>query len=120
MVAVCPHPNSSPVGIRRGMRDARGARACDGLCPTTVTKRWSIRQTKARKCSLLQNEHTHHAAALEVEGDIDDLPIQAIELGDGIAGGVEAAGKHGQISSSLDPEDAALRVAMTGTRGSAT
>ena len=86
-----------------------------------MSKRWSIRQTKAKKCSLLQNDRTHHAAALEVESDVDGLPIQAIELGDGIAGGgVEAAGKHGQISSSMDPEDAALRVAMTDTRGGAT
>jgi hypothetical protein len=42
----------------------------------------------------------HDAATLEVEGNIDGLPIQAIELGDGIAGGgVEAEGEHGQISS---------------------
>ena len=42
---------------------------------------------------------THHAAALEIEGDVDGLPVETIELGDGIAGGgVEAEGEHGQIS----------------------
>jgi site-specific DNA recombinase len=48
------------------------------------------------------NGHTHHAAALEVEGDLDRLPVAAIELGDGIAGGgVEAKRLHGSSSVSL-------------------
>jgi hypothetical protein len=40
--------------------------------------------------------HTHDASALEVERDVGALPIAAIELGDGIAGGgEEAKGEHG-------------------------
>jgi hypothetical protein len=35
--------------------------------------------------------YTHDASALEVEGDIDSLAIQASELGDGIADGGEEA-----------------------------
>jgi hypothetical protein len=42
---------------------------------------------------------THDTATLEIEGDGDGLPIETIELSDGIAGGgVEAEGEHGQIS----------------------
>ncbi len=41
------------------------------------------------------NGDTHDAPALEVKGDVDRLPILAIELGDGIAGGgVEAEREH--------------------------
>ncbi|MCD6059291.1 MAG: hypothetical protein K0Q89_2821 [Thermomicrobiales bacterium] len=42
--------------------------------------------------------YTHSAAAFEVEGDVDGLPVQAIELGDGVTGGgVEAEGKHSDL-----------------------
>jgi hypothetical protein len=42
---------------------------------------------------------THDTATFEIEGDVDGLLSQAIELSDGIAGGgVEAEGEHGQIS----------------------
>jgi len=44
--------------------------------------------------------HTHDAAALEVEGGVNTLSIQAIELSDGVAGGgIEAAGEHGRPPS---------------------
>ena len=50
----------------------------------------------------------HDATTLEVAGDGDALPIQAIDLSDGIAGGsVEAEGEHRQNSSMTDLEDAA-------------
>ncbi|MDF3018651.1 MAG: hypothetical protein K0R44_3876 [Thermomicrobiales bacterium] len=42
----------------------------------------------------------HHAAAFEVEGNIDSLPIEAIELGNGVASsGEEAEWEHGHCST---------------------
>ena len=46
------------------------------------------------------NGHTHHSPAFEVEGGNDRLPIQVIDLGDGVTGrGVEAEGEHGSTPS---------------------
>ena len=46
------------------------------------------------------NGQTHHPTTLEVEGGNDGLPVQAIELGDGVTGrGVETEGEHGQLST---------------------
>ena len=39
---------------------------------------------------------THDAVTLEVEGDVDGLSIQAIELGDGITGGGEEVEREHQ------------------------
>ena len=45
----------------------------------------------------------HHAAAFEVEGDVDALPIETVDLGDGVAGGgVEAERLHGSIPVAND------------------
>jgi hypothetical protein len=35
-------------------------------------------------------DHTHDTSTLEVKGDVGGLPVQAIELSNGIAGGEEA------------------------------